>query len=68
MRNSYGVPKNKQIKQSAKVVKNTSNVIPHRSKPNRKRPRQRPLQRRGSTPNLTVIEGKKGKKKNRALF
>ncbi|WP_216831733.1 SA1362 family protein [Alkalihalobacterium elongatum] len=48
-------------------IKKTTNVIPHRKKVGQKKS-TRTLNKRGSAPNLTVIEGKKGKKKNRALF
>lgn len=68
MRKQYGVPKKKQSYQSPTVRKNGYNVVYHRPALKRKQNRQRPLQRRSSAPHLTVIEGKKGKKKNRALF
>lgn len=70
MRNKYKTPNNKTVKPPTLVKKIPNNVIPHRTIQKSKRVRQRPLNRRGSTPNLTVIEGKKGKKqkKNRALF
>ncbi|WP_096201214.1 SA1362 family protein [Bacillus sp. FJAT-45350] len=44
-----------------------SNVVPHKRKTNDKKASVRPLKRRPDH-NLTVIEGKKSKKKNRALF
>ncbi|WP_209123071.1 SA1362 family protein [Alkalihalobacillus sp. BA299] len=49
-------------------LKKTTNVIPHRKKVGQKKSANRTLNKRSSAPNLTVIEGKKGKKKNRALF
>ncbi|MFV8827949.1 SA1362 family protein [Alkalihalobacterium sp. APHAB7] len=49
-------------------IKKTTNVIPHRKKAGQKKASNRTLNKRSSAPTLTVIEGKKGKKKNRALF
>ncbi|WNF37812.1 SA1362 family protein [Bacillaceae bacterium IKA-2] len=44
-----------------------SNVVPHKKKNDSKK-MARPLIKKRSEVNLTVIEGKKTKKKNRALF
>ncbi|OLO42857.1 hypothetical protein BTR23_02330 [Alkalihalophilus pseudofirmus] len=70
--NQFGVegtshrPKQQQVKN--KTMKKTTNVVPHRKKAGQKKTSNRTLNKRSSAPNLTVIEGKKGKKKNRALF
>lgn len=49
-----------------------TNVVPHRrTNPEQAKKRKQPtrsIARRRSAPNLTVIEGKKNKKRNRALF
>lgn len=44
-----------------------SNVIPHKKRKESKK-FSRPLMKKRTEVNLTVIEGKKNKKKNRALF
>lgn len=44
-----------------------SNVVPHKKKKDSKKV-TRPLIKKRTEVNLTVIEGKKNKKKNRALF
>lgn len=53
-----------------KPVKN--NVVPHRrsnsTATTKRKASARSLAKRRSAPNLTVIEGKKNKKRNRALF
>ena len=45
-----------------------SNVVPHKKKKDVKKFPSRPLVKKRTEVNLTVIEGKKNKKKNRALF
>lgn len=55
-------PKKINYKASAK-----SNVIPHKQKKDTKK-FSRPLVKKRADVTLTVIEGKKNKKKNRALF
>lgn len=55
-----------QLKKNSKASTN-SNVIPHRKKKETKK-FSRPLVKKRTEVNLTVIEGKKNKKKNRALF
>lgn len=56
----------------SKQVKNAkNNVVPHRRNHHtqvKRKPSTRTLAKRRSAPNLTVIEGKKNKKRNRALF
>lgn len=52
-----------------KVTRN--NVVPHRRSSNtttKRKSSTRAIAKRRSAPNLTVIEGKKNKKRNRALF
>lgn len=66
MKKNYGVSYQKKIKSSHRPT--TTNIVPHRNVQKMKRTRQKPITKRSSAPNLTVIEGKKGKKKNRALF
>lgn len=75
MQNRYGVgggkspqrPSSFQIKKQKKTQKK-GNVIPHSRNGQLVKRSTRPLTKRSPSPNLTVIEGKKGKKKNRALF
>ncbi len=51
-----------------KTPNRISNVVPHKRNNNMKKASVKPLQKRRTEHNLTVIEGKKNKKKNRALF
>lgn len=70
MRNRYGVGgkswSHRPDIKKRKKAQLKSNVIPHSRKITKKT--TRPLTKKKAVPNLTVIEGKKGKKKNRALF
>ncbi|WP_026674897.1 SA1362 family protein [Alkalihalobacterium bogoriense] len=60
----YGMPK----QSSHRPIKKASNIVPHRSKNPSAIKRSKPLQKRKTEHNFKVIEGKKNKKKNRALF
>ena len=57
-----------KIKPSPSATRN--NVVPHQrnSAQAKRKSSTRSLAKRRSAPNLTVIEGKKNKKRNRALF
>jgi hypothetical protein len=54
-------------KMNFKSSSSGSNVVPHKKKKETKKV-SRPLVKKRTDVNLTVIEGKKNKKKNRALF
>jgi hypothetical protein len=58
--------KNKEFTSYMKAVKQ-SKKLHHKTKPTKKTNRPTALKKKRST-HLTVIEGKKGKKKNRAFF
>ncbi|MGX1901086.1 SA1362 family protein [Thermolongibacillus altinsuensis] len=58
---------NKEVTSYMKAVKQSKKLHHHKTKPTKKTTRPTALKKKHST-HLTVIEGKKGKKKNRAFF
>ncbi len=64
---TYASSHQSQPKRMASKVSAGSNVVPHKKKKENKK-FNRPLTKKRTDVNLTVIEGKKNKKKNRALF
>jgi len=64
---AYYTAQHQQQKRKTTRGTSESNVVPHKKKKELKK-MTRPLVKKRTEVNLTVIEGKKNKKKNRALF
>ncbi len=64
---AYASSHHPQARKVSPKASSGTNVIPHKKKKESKK-FNRPLTKKRTDVNLTVIEGKKNKKKNRALF